>query len=355
MSENLYQVLGVERAASAEEIKKAYRKLAHEHHPDKVNGDEDKFKQVNAAYQVLSDEQKRAHYDQFGTTEEGGPASPGGFNINVEDLGGLGDIFDQFFGGTRANQQRAVRRGQDVAVDTTISFIESAEGLSRNIVTRLNRPCQKCSGNGAEPGTPIRECVTCQGTGVVSTSRQTMLGAFSQRAMCPSCQGEGKQAETKCSTCHGQGRTMIDQSLEVTIPAGIADGQTIRLAGKGEAANQGGTPGDLYINIHVEPHKNMQRDGETVHSTVTIPFTDAALGTEIEVATLAGKRVLKIPTGTQPNAQVSLPGAGFPHLQGAGRGDHLVTIEVTIPKKLTRRQKQLLQDFGPAKRSKLFI
>ena len=356
MAKDYYAILGVDRASTVQDIKRAYRRLAHKYHPDKTGGDEEKFKEVSAAYQVLSDEKKRAQYDRFGQTFEEGPS---GFNpfgaagsVNFEDLGNVGDIFEQFFGGRpRADRRRA---GRDVGIDVTIPFADSAQDTTRTLSHRLQQTCSRCHGNGAQPGTPIKECSTCRGRGTITAAQRTVLGTFTTSRPCPTCGGEGKQAETKCSQCKGFGREMKDRTLEIEIPAGIADGQAIRLTGKGEAGQQGGPAGDLYVTVHVTPHRALQRDGSDVRSTVTIPFTDAALGTHLTVETLAGKEDLTIPAGTQPGAELTLPRLGFPELGNARRGDHRITVQVEIPRRLSRRQKQLLSEFKTAKRRGIF-
>ncbi|MDP3997617.1 MAG: molecular chaperone DnaJ [bacterium] len=360
MPEDYYQTLGVDRSATKEDIKKAYRKLAHQHHPDKDGGDEEKFKEINAAYQILGDEKKRAQYDQFGSTFNQTGAGPGGFsgfegfNINMEDMGGIGDIFDQFFGGN-ARTRRTVRRGRDIAIDITISFAESASGVTHDVTTRLHQKCSRCQGNGAEPGTPIKECPACHGGGTVNTTRRTMLGVFSQASVCPTCQGEGKIAEKPCAKCHGEGRALTDRTLEITIPAGIYNGQTIELNNQGEVPPHGGVAGNLYVKVHVTPDSKLTRDGLNVRSTETISFVDAALGTVIKTETLSGVKNITIPDGTQPGTAISLPRLGFPDLRGAGRGDHLITINIQIPKRLTRQQKDLLQQFKQTKKKGLFF
>lgn len=357
MSEDPYNVLGVERTATKDEIKKAYRQKAHQYHPDKADGNEEEFKKVNAAYQVLSDDQKRQQYDQFGQTFEGG-GGPGfggfeGVNVNFEDMGDLGDIFGQFFGGARSGgrARQQVRRGQDVQIDVSISFAESAGGVRKDVTTRLQQACSVCQGNGAQPGTPIETCSQCQGSGQVSTTRQTMLGVFTQASVCPTCQGDGKQAKTPCAHCRGEGRELKDRTLEIDLPAGIADGQTIRLSGKGEIPARGGVAGDLYATVHVEPHATMRRDGNDIRSTVTISFTEAALGATKQVTTLQGEQQLTIPTGTQPGTELRFTGEGFPALGATAgpTGDHIVTVQVEIPKKLSRKQRQLLEQFSSTK------
>lgn len=360
MAKDYYKILGVERTASPEEIKKAYRRLAHTHHPDKAGGNEEKFKEINEAYQILSDQTKRGQYDQFGQTFDQGGGNPfsgaGAGNFDFGDLGGLGDMFEQFFGGGGRQRGGArVRQGQDVAIDLTISFQESAEGAERDVAQRLYQTCRHCHGSGAEPGTPISNCPTCQGQGSINRTHQTPFGLFQQAATCPDCHGEGKRAKTACSQCRGQGRVLEERKLAITVPAGIADGQTLRLSGKGEVPPRGGLAGDLYVNIHVKPDPDLQREGDTVRSRASISFVDAALGATISVRTLQGEKKVDVPAGTQPEAQLRLRGLGLPSLRGGNRSDHVVTISVVIPKKLTKKQRQALTDFkGSAKKHSLF-
>lgn len=359
MAEDYYNVLGVDRNATKEDIKKAYRKLAHQYHPDKSGGDEEKFKRVNEAYQVLSDEQKRSQYDQFGQTFEntGGPGGGpfGGFNINMEDLGGIGDIFDTFFGGRGGTRSRqSVRRGNDIAMDVTISFKDSAIGTKESISPRIYQTCEHCRGNGAEPGTPIETCTTCGGQGTVTQTRQTPLGVFSNNSVCPTCRGEGKQAKEPCSQCRGEGREMRERKLEVDIPAGIADGQQIRLDGKGEVPERGGLAGDIYITVHIRPDKHLSRAGNDVRSQESISFADAALGITRKVSTLEGNEAVTIPAGTQPGTEFRLERKGFPDIQSGAKGDHIVTVQVEVPKKLSRKQKKLLEEFESNKKHSLF-
>lgn len=342
-------MLGVERTSSPEEIKRAYRRLAHQHHPDKAGGDEEKFKQINNAYQILSDPQKRAQYDQFGQTFEGGAGAGNPFGVEFD----LGDIFSQFFGGQQAQPPRQ-RPGQDIAVDLAIDFLESARGLKRDIAPHLYQTCSRCHGNTAEPGTPIKTCATCQGRGTVTTTQRSMLGMFRSESICPTCTGEGKIAETPCRQCRGTGREQKNRPLTITIPAGIADGQSIRLTGQGEAGPRGGPAGNLYVNIHVESHPTLHREQNNVVSEVTVPFVDAALGTELTIDTLEGKKTVPVPAGTQPGEVLTLPRLGFPALQGSARGDHRVTVRVSVPRRLSRQQKKLLQEFKKNPRRGLF-
>lgn len=357
MSQDYYNVLGINRTATQEEIKRAYRQLAHQHHPDKASGNEEKFKEVNEAYQVLSDTAKRAHYDQFGTAGGNNSGFGGfgaqGFNVNFEDLGNMGDIFEQFFGGRGGARTRSqVRRGDDIQIDITISFAESAHGTGKNITTRLHQTCDRCQGNGAEPGTPIRECQTCRGSGTTTSTRQTMLGTFAQTIVCTDCRGAGKRPEQPCTVCRGEGRQRKNSQLGIHIPAGIADGQQLRLQGKGEVPAYGGIPGDVYVLIHVTPHQRLFREGNTIRSTETVSFAEAALGTERSVETINGPQNIAIAAGTQPGSEIRLAGQGFPSLQGGGKGDHLVRVTVEVPKRLSKKQRQLLQEFQGLKKKK---
>lgn len=358
MSEDYYEILGVAQTATQDEIKRAFRKKAHQHHPDKKGGDEAAFKRVNEAYQVLSDAGKRQQYDRFGRTFEG--ASRGdpfagfgdfqGFNINFEDI--FSDFFSPAAGGPR---QRRGRRGSDIQVDATISFADSARGVQQELRHTLYQTCEHCRGLGAEPGTPIETCPTCRGEGVVGQSRQTPFGVFTEQSVCPTCRGEGKTIRTRCNQCRGEGRTRQTRTLEVTIPSGIADGQVIRISGRGEAPSRGGMAGDLFVAVHVTPDKELARDGNHVRSTLKISFADAALGVTRAIRTLAGEKSLKIPPGTQPNTEFRLDSLGFPSLNGGQTGDQVVTVNVEVPKRLSREQKKLVEQLRTAKKHNLFF
>lgn len=356
MAKDYYDTLGVARDATAEDIKRAYRRLAREHHPDRTGGSDEKFKEINAAYQVLGDSSKRAQYDRFGAAEgmPGGGAGGFGFegvNVDFQDINGFGDIFDQFFGGGRRSRP-SVRRGSDASVDITISFEESAVAQRRDIAVRLYQSCSHCRGSGAEPGTPIKECPACRGSGVVREDQQTMFGVFQRTAVCGQCRGDGKIAQKPCTHCRGEGREMSDRTYEVVIPAGIADDQAIQLAGKGEAPPRGGLAGDLYVTVHVRPHPALKRKGDNVEYLAQVSFADAALGAATVMPTLNGEEKLTIPAGTQPGARLTLSGRGFPHLRGSGRGDQIVTVSVEIPRRLSREQRSLLEQFRTAKKKK---
>lgn len=349
-----YEVLGISKDASADEIKKAFRKLAVKHHPDKEGGDETKFKEINEAYEVLKDASKRQRYDQFGHAGVGGSSSGGaaggspfegfqgfnGQNINF-DFGDLGDIFGSFFGG---GQQRSPHRGQDVAMNVTLSFEEAVFGAEKEISLTLDDTCSHCKGNGAEPGHGLKTCGTCKGSGQVNRVMNTMFGQIQQASVCPTCDGRGKVPEKTCSVCHGKGVERKHQAVNLKVPAGIDDGATIRLNGRGEAMKGGGEKGDLYVNIRVKAHKKFTREGSLILSDEHINMVTAALGGEIEVDTVDGELTMKIPAGTQSGTDFKLSDHGVPHLRGGGRGAHIVTVHVDTPTKLTKRQKELLSE-----------
>lgn len=354
-----YEILGVGKSASADEIKKAFRRLAVKHHPDKEGGDEAKFKEINEAYEVLKDQQKRQRYDQFGHAGVGGAAGGAGGNPfeGFQGFGGqgqninfdLGDIFGSFFGGGAAGQQRA-RRGQDVAVEVALDFDEAVFGLEKQIALNLQDDCKHCKGSGAQPGHGTKKCPTCHGAGQVNRGVNTIFGQINQTMTCDVCHGSGKVPEKACSVCHGHGVVRDRQTIKLKIPAGIDDGATIRLSGRGEAI-QGGDKGDLYVNVRVKPHKKFTREGTLILSTETIDIVTAALGGELEVDTVDGPLTMKIPAGTQSGTDFKLAGHGVPNLRTGARGAHIVTIQVETPTKLTRKQKQLLEEFrGGAKR-----
>lgn len=359
--EDYYKTLGIDKNASVEEIKKAYRKLAVKYHPDKGGGKEAeaKFKEINEAYQILSDPQKRKAYDQFGHNGprmSGGPGgggfnyqdfsqgfSGGGFNINMDDLGGIGDIFSEMFGG--GGRQRQPRKGADLEASIAIDFMEAANGTEKEIVLDKYSECENCKGSGAEPGSGIKTCSSCDGSGQIRKDRQTMLGIIAQTAVCEKCKGTGKIPEKNCSICRGKGRLKDRRPIKVKIPAGIDSGQVIRLSGKGEAGPAGIPAGDLYLTIMIRSDKRFNREGANVLSEAEISFPQAALGTTIDVETIEGKIKLKIPAGTQSGKVFRLSGRGIPVLNSGRRGDHLVTVNVKTPTNLSRKQKKILEDF----------
>lgn len=351
-----YEVLGVGKSASDDEIKKAFRKKAIEHHPDKEGGDEAKFKEINEAYEVLKDERKRQRYDQFGhagvgssAASDGNPFAGGGYggqNVNFDfgDLG-LGDIFGSFFGGGFGGQQgRRASRGRDVETSIDLSFEEGIFGTERTVHMNVDDTCEHCKGTTAEPGYELKTCDTCKGTGQTMRVTQTVFGNIQQATICPTCKGTGKVPEKECTVCHGKGTQRKNQDIKIKIPAGIDDGATIRLHEKGEAIANG-PKGDLYVHVRVKPHKNFTREGDLVLSEEKVGMVDAALGTEIDVMTVDGAIRIKIPAGTQSGTDFKLSGHGVPHLKGNGRGAHIVTVIVETPTKLSREQQTLLEQF----------
>ncbi len=350
-----YEVLSVERMASSEEIKKSYRKLAVKYHPDKNPGDkaaEEKFKELGEAYEILSDPQKRAIYDQHGHAAfdrraGGGFARGGGggfhdpFDIFREVFGGGGNIFDDLFGGGRSDPT-APQRGEDLRYDMEISFEEAAHGCEKEITVTKPERCEVCDGSGAEAGSRVKGCPTCGGRGQVISSR----GIFSIAQTCPACQGAGRVIERPCKTCHGSGRRDRPSKIKLKIPGGVDTGSRLRSVGNGQAGLRGGPPGDLYVILHVKPHEIFQRDGDDLLCEVPVGFVQAALGTEIEVPTLAGKAEIKIPAGTQPGTMFRLKGKGVKNVQGYGHGDLHVRVLVEVPTHLTSAQKAKLEEFA---------
>lgn len=356
-----YEVLGVSKNASADEIKKAFRRKAVELHPDKQGGDEAKFKEVNEAYEVLKDAQKRQRYDQFGHAGVGGASSgPGGdpfggfngqwngqnINFDFGDLG-LGDIFGSFFGGSSRGGQTRQARGNDVETQVEISFEDAVFGTERNLRLNLEDTCSHCKGTTAEPGYELKTCDTCKGTGQIVTATRTIFGNIQQAVVCPDCHGRGKRPEKVCSVCHGKGTERRSQDIRLKIPAGIDDGATIRLHEHGEAI-AGGPKGDLYVHVRVKAHKHFTREGDLILSDEHIGMVDAALGTEIDVETVDGMVRMKVPAGTQSGTDFKLSNHGVPHLRGGNRGAHIVTIIVDIPTKLSREQAEVLEQFRAA-------
>ena len=342
MATDFYELLGVHRNATEPELKKAYRKLAHQYHPDKNPGDkvsEEKFKEISHAYEVLSDAEKRAYYDQYGVAPGSQGAGPNGFGAGAGMGDIFGDIFGEFFGGGRG-RTRALA-GEDLRYNLTISFSDAASGTSTKIrVPRWER-CETCDGSGATSKDGIVTCTTCRGAGQIRIQQ----GFFTMTRTCSRCGGEGKMIKDPCPVCKGRKRVERERTLSVRIPAGVETGNTIRLAGEGELGEHGGPPGDLYIYLTVEEHPLFKREGQNIILDIPISFTQAALGTELEVPTLNGSEKLKVPSGTQPGHVFRLRGKGFPHLRGSGSGDQLCRVMVEVPTKLTSKQKDLLKEF----------
>ena len=348
-----YEVLGVKKDASADEIKKAYRKLTKENHPDLHPGDkacEERFKEANEAYEVLSDEEKRKKYDQFGHAafDPNAGYGAGGFG-DFSGFGGFGDIFSDIFGGfggaTRSNPN-APRRGESVRATVNISFEEAAFGCKKEVTVAKVETCTDCKGTGCAPGTTPEICPDCKGTGQVTVSQRTPFGVMQSSSACTKCHGTGKIIHQPCKTCRGMGSVRRQHKVEVNVPAGIDDGQTISKPGGGNAGVNGGPAGDLLVSVIVRPHARFERDGTSVLLEQEISYAQATLGAEVEVPTLDGKVKLTIPEGTQPGAVFRLRGKGIPYLRGSGRGDQFVSVTIKVPKNLTGSQKELLRQFA---------
>ncbi|HEU5121263.1 MAG TPA: molecular chaperone DnaJ [Candidatus Saccharimonadales bacterium] len=362
-----YEILGVDKNASADEIKKAFRKAAVKYHPDKEGGDETKFKEINEAYEVLKDQQKRQRYDQFGHAGVGGNGGGGSYGGNPFEGfggfggqnvhfdfgdGGLGDIFGQFFGGG-SQRTREPKRGRDIETTLTLSFEEAIFGVEPKITLDMDDECSHCKGTTVEPGYSMKVCPTCQGAGQQTRVMNTIFGQIQQAVTCETCKGTGKIPEKVCTICKGKGTERGKQSLTLKIPAGIDDGATIRLKERGEAIG-GGSRGDLYVHIRVKAHKKFTREGDIILSEEHIGMVEAALGTEIDVETVDGMVRMKVPAGTQSGTDFKLSGHGVPHPRSTARGPHIVSIIVDTPTKLSKKQKELLEQFSGAKKRGLF-
>lgn len=354
MAKNYYELLGVTKSASKEEIKKAFRKLAHKYHPDK-GGDEGKFKEINEAYQVLSDDQRREQYDQFGNASynanQSGQANgaPGWDFSNFTNANGfngqsgvefdLGDIFGEFFGGERGARRQ---RGRDISVDIIIPFAEAIFGVTRKILVNKLSVCQTCQGSGAAVGSKLKKCTTCGGRGKIHETRRSFIGSFTTTSDCPTCGGRGEISEARCPTCAGAGVAKRAEEITIAIPAGIDDGEMIRLSGRGEAA-PGGVAGDLYVKIHVEKHSILRRDGANLLMDLPLKLTEALLGASRQLTTLDGDLTLKIPAGITHGELLRVRDRGVP-LRGNRRGDLLVRIIIKMPTKLSKKSQQLIEE-----------
>lgn len=341
--------MGVSRNATQEEIKRAFHNLAHKHHPDK-GGDEKKFKEINEAYQVLSDKEKREQYDRFGQVFEGGGIPnwdfSQGFNFgDFSDFGDLGEMFEDFFGfDRRGARKREIKKGQDIRIDIEIPLEATLKNIDREVSLYKKILCSRCSGTGAEPGTAINECFSCRGTGEVQQVKRTFLGSFTRWTVCPECKGEGQKPEKLCNVCKGEGRVGGKEDIKIFIPAGVDTNQMIKVAGKGEAGKRGGKSGDLYVRVLVKKHPLFQRQGDDLFASQEISFSQAALGDEIETLVLEGiKILLNVPAGTESGKVLRISGKGIPHFTGYGRGDLYVELIVRTPKHLTKTQKDLLK------------
>jgi molecular chaperone DnaJ len=350
MPRDYYELLGVSREASEAEIKKAFRKLARELHPDINSHDpaaEDKFKEVAEAYEVLTDADRRAIYDRYG--HEG--LRSGGYEPSFSGFGSISDIFEAFFGGgspfgSAFGGAGGANRGADAAVELSLTLDEVATGVNRDIEMNLTARCSNCHGNGAEPGTPIETCERCGGTGQLQAVSRSVFGQLVRMQACDRCGGEGKIPKEPCHVCRGSGHETRAESVQVEIPAGIEDGQRVRLAGRGHAGSRGGPPGDLYLLVHVESDPRFERRGDDLVTRVDVPFTDAALGTTLAVPTLGGDEQIELKAGTQPTTVLRLRGRGLPELRGRGHGDLHVVVNVLVPSKLSDEQRELLRRFA---------
>ena len=362
-----YKILGVEKNANDKDIKSAFYKLAHKHHPDK-GGDEKKFKEINEAYQVLSDKQKRAQYDQFGQTfDQGGPqGGPGGgfggfdfsqwqsqgFGSGGEsgfnfEFGDFGDIFEQFFGGGFSegrSRQKDLNRGRDFQVELAIDLEDTLKETEKEIVLEKHTVCSRCSGKGGEPGSKLNECFSCRGTGQVQQIKRTVLGTVAQYIICPECRGAGSKPDKPCNVCKGEGRIFEREKIKVSIPAGVDTNQMLKIKGKGDAGKRGAKSGDLYIRILVRKHPVFKRKEDDLYINRSISFSESALGAEIEVPTLDGKKILlRVPEGTETGKIFKISGKGIPRFSGYGRGNFYIELSIKTPKKLSKKQKELLE------------
>lgn len=349
MSKDFYEILGIQKNASEDEIKRAYRKLAQKYHPDRNKGDktsESRFKEINGAYEVLSDKKKRQQYDQFGSSafESGGGGFPGNFDFgSFPGFGeGFADIFETFFGASSGRRTRSQSiRGEDRGVTLSITFEEAAFGAEKEIKFARIGECAICNGKGAAPGSKIITCPACNGAGELRSVKNTILGQVVSRRVCDGCSGAGKVPQHACTTCHGTGRVRLTEHLRIKIPAGISDGASIRLDSKGDAGIHGGESGDLYVTIHILPHKTFIRNGSDILTTQEIHLIQAVLGDTIDIATIHGKIKVKIPPGTEDGKVFSLKNYGIQKLRGEGRGIHFVTVKVKIPQKLSKEEQVL--------------
>lgn len=353
MAKDYYKILGVQKGASKEEIKKAFRTLAHQYHPDKKGGNEAKFKEVNEAYTVLSDDKKRSQYDTFGNADMGGMGGANGAGFNGFDFsqftqGGagfefdLGDLFGDIFGGGRQRQARN-NRGSDVSVDMALTFEEAVFGVQRKIILTKTSRCSTCHGSGGKPGTTESTCSTCNGKGKVHETKRSFIGTFSVERTCDTCHGTGKIPKERCEICKGSGTVKKQQEITVGIPAGINDGEVVRLAGGGEELRSG-TPGDLYIRVHVQKHSTFKRDGNNLYFDFHVKLSDALLGGEYKIKTLDGEEMVRIPERTNFGEILRIKNKGIPYGQSNKRGDLLIRIVIDMPNKISREAKKLIDD-----------
>lgn len=344
MGKDYYNILGVSKDASKEEIKKAYKKLAKKYHPDlnKDVGSEEKFKEISEAAAVLGDDKKRQQYDQFGSEGFKGFEGFDGFDMG-DIFGGFGDIFGEAFG--FGNRRRGPKRGRDLRFDLDIELEEASEGITKKVVIPKLDECDECNGTGAKSKSDIKECSKCHGSGILSVTKRTIFGVMRTQITCPQCDGTGEEIKNPCKKCKGTGRTHVEKKIEVKIPAGVDEGTRLRISQEGEAGEKGASPGDLYVVIHVIPHKIFKRKGDDIFMNVSISFKQAVLGDTIKIPTLNGDAKLKIPSGTQPGTVFRLRGKGIPNLRGYGTGAQNVEVNIDVPTRVTRKQKKALEEF----------
>lgn len=356
MPKDYYKILGVEKNASKDQIKTAYKRLAKKYHPDlnKESGATDKFKEINEAASVLADDQKRQQYDQFGTADFAGyQGGTSGFDFSdfMSESGGFDfdSVFDSFFGGSMfgggRGRRKGSRRGSDLLYEMEISLEEAAEGAEKHITLPKMEKCDECNGTGAESKSGISKCDECEGTGMVRHTRRTPFGIFATTSACSRCRGEGTIIKNPCRECNGSGVVEKTKKIKVEIPHGISDEMRLRITGEGEAGEKGGPSGDLFVQIQVRPHKIFKREGDDIHTEIPISFSQACLGDEIEVPTLEGTAKMKIPAGTQTNTIFRLRGKGIANLRGGEKGDEKIKVIVEVPKKLTKKQREILEEF----------
>jgi molecular chaperone DnaJ len=363
-NKDYYATLGVLKTATDDDIKKAFRRLAHEHHPDK-GGDPTKFKDINEAYQVLGDKQKRATYDKYGSAAfdpnagfggagqgQGfggfGGFNGGGFQVNMDDMGDLGEMFGEMFGFGGGRRSGGQRKGADIQTEVTLDFLESVKGVRKTIKLYKNDACSKCSGTGGEPGSKKETCKTCNGQGKVQQVARTIFGSIQTSAICLDCRGIGSKPSQPCKSCSGTGIERTTKEITVDIPAGIDEGEAVRVTGAGEFPGIGGTAGDLYIRVRVKHHPTFSREGSDVVSTMRIPYSTLVLGGNIDVETVDGAGNLAIPEGTEPGTVFKIRGKGFPFVRSSGRGDHLLTVQPIVGKKLSKEQRKALEELKTA-------
>ncbi len=349
MARDYYEVLGVSRGADQDEVKRAYRRLARKYHPDvnKEPGAEDKFKEINRAYEVLSEPEIRARYDRFGEAGVGGAAAGGAGFQDFSDMGGFADIFESFFsgfsGGPTQAKRRGPMRGDDLRLDLKLDFAEAIFGGEKEIKISHLENCMTCNGSGAKPGTRPRTCSTCNGSGQVRRATRTPFGSFTQVSACPTCNGTGEVVEDRCEVCGGAGRKQETKKLKITIPAGVDNGTRLRVSNEGDAGMRSGPPGDLYVYLFVKEHSNFKRDGINVLSDLKISYLQAILGCDLQIETVDGALEVQVPAGTQPNTVLTLENRGVPKLGNpVSRGNHLLTILVDIPTRIKTEERELL-------------